>query len=180
VEGTGFVAATNRIITNAHVVAGVKNLVVIDSNGIHHATVVLFDKDLDVAILQANDLAGKPLALNTTTVADGTAAAILGYPGGGSFTASAAAVLESFAARGRNIYNQGETQRSIYSVKGSVEEGNSGGPLITKDGSVIGVIFAKSTTYDTLGYALTMQAVVHDLEQANGQTKAVNTGSCAQ
>lgn len=178
VEGSGFVAAENEVITNAHVVAGVDNPVIVDTKGGHKARTVLFDPDLDIAVLRTSGLAGQPLKLVTTEVPDGTAAAIAGYPGGGGFTAGAAAVLDSFIARGRNIYNQGETMRNVYSVKGQIAEGNSGGPIIDKNGSVIGVIFAKSTAYENLGYALAMQAVANDLTSAGSQ--AVSTGNCAE
>jgi S1-C subfamily serine protease len=180
VEGSGFVATPNEVVTNAHVVAGVARPMVVDLAGSHHATVVFFDPDLDIAILRATGLSGKPLTMQTATAPGGTAAAVLGYPGGGDFTANAAAVLESFTARGRNIYNQNETERDIYSIKAPVQEGNSGGPLINKSGEVIGVIFAKSTSYDNLGYALTMQSVASDVDQVKNSTHAVSTGSCAE
>jgi S1-C subfamily serine protease len=180
VEGSGFVAAADNVVTNAHVVAGVTNPLIIDTKGTHKATIVYFDSDLDIAVLRATGLAGQPLKLNATTAPEGTPGVVLGYPGGGDFSARAAAVIESFSARGRNIYNQGETQRAIYSIKSPVEEGNSGGPLINKNGEVIGVIFAKSTTYDNLGYALMAQAVASDLAQAQGRTQAVSNGNCAQ
>ncbi len=179
VEGSGFVVGTNEIVTNAHVVAGVSKLVVQDTKGVRSGTVVSFDPDLDLAIVRAGGLAGNPLTLNNQTITSGTPGAVLGYPGGGNFSASAAAVLDSFVATGRNIYNQGQTERNVYSIKSNVQEGNSGGPLIAKDGSVIGVVFAKSTTYDQVGYALTMQAVIHAVDQAKHKTQSVGTGSCA-
>ncbi len=180
VEGSGFVVAPNEVVTNAHVVAGVKHPFVQDGNGTHKTTVVSFDPNLDLAILLTSNLAGKPLKTNGNTVPAGTAAAVAGYPGGGGFTAIPAAVLDNFIATGRNIYNQGETERQIYSVKSDIEEGNSGGPLITQDGSVIGVVFAKSTSYNQVGYALDMQAVGHNIDQAQGKTAAVSTGNCAE
>jgi len=180
VEGSGFVANTNDIITNAHVVAGVRAPVIIDSAGRHPARVIWFDADLDMAVLRANGLAGKPLKIDAGTAANGTAAAVLGYPGGGSFTASGAAVLDSFVARGRNIYNEGETSRNIYSLKADVEEGNSGGPLVNKDGTVIGLVFAKSTAYQQVGYALHMDPVIKGLQQAEASNTTVGTGSCTE
>jgi S1-C subfamily serine protease len=103
-----------------------------------------------------------------------------GYPGGGSFTVSAAMVLDSFQATGRNIYNEGATDRQVYSLKTDVRPGNSGGPLINKDGTVIGVVFAESTTYDHVGYALTMQQVISEFHQADTNTQPVSTGTCAE
>ncbi len=178
VEGSGFVAGTDEIVTNAHVVAGVKSPFVLDAAGRHRAKVVLFDPDLDLAILRSSGLAGKPLPLNGDKVPNGTATAILGFPAGAGFTAGPGVILESFTAMGRNIYNQGNTERQIYSVKADVQQGNSGGPLINKSGQVVGVIFAKSVNYDHVGYALTMDQVIAKLNQAQGKETAVSTSSC--
>lgn len=180
VEGSGFVASATEVITNAHVVAGVREPVVMDSNGRHRTQVIWFDPDLDMAVLRTSNLAGPAMHMETATAGRGTPAAILGYPGGGGFTAGGAAVIDSFVAQGRNIYDQGETIRSVYSFKATVEEGNSGGPLINAKGAVIGLVFAKSTAYENVGYALTMQDVVQDLEQAKQNPRTVSTGSCTQ
>jgi S1-C subfamily serine protease len=177
--GSGFVADDGLVITNAHVIAGVRQPYVIDANGQHRAQVLWFDYNLDMAVLRASGLAGEPLSISTTAAADGTSSAALGYPGGGDFTAQPAIVLESFRAVGRNIYNQGTTEREVYSVKSDIEPGNSGGPLIDRDGTVIGLIFAKSTSYDQVGYALTMDAVMAGFNQAKDRNQTAETGSCA-
>jgi S1-C subfamily serine protease len=179
-NGSGFVADKDLVVTNAHVVAGVKQPFVIDSAGRHRAQVVFFDPDLDMAVLRATGLAGQPLLIKGGNVANGSAAAILGYPGGGDFTANPAAIIDSFKAVGRNIYNQGETTREIYSLKGAVRPGNSGGPLVDPDGEVIGMIFAESTTYDNVGYALTTDRIITNLDSAKNRQSAVTTGSCMQ
>ncbi|HEX8762599.1 MAG TPA: MarP family serine protease [Candidatus Saccharimonadales bacterium] len=179
-HGSGFVADADTVITNAHVIAGVQQPYIIDANGRHAANVVGFDPDLDVAFLRAPRLAGTPLAIRGGLVDKGTSAAIVGYPGGGDFRANPAIVVDAFRAIGRNIYNQGETTREVYSVKGSVRPGNSGGPLIDKNGAVVGVIFAESTSYDDVGYALTTDAVVSQLELAKSRSSVVSTGSCTQ
>lgn len=179
-EGSGFVGNNNMVITNAHVVAGVKKPIVIDANGEHSTSVIWFDPDLDIAVLRTSNLAGKPLNLVDHIAANGTASAVLGYPGGGDFSAKPASVLESFNARGRNIYNQGETLRQVYSIKSDVNPGNSGGPLIDKDGNVIGVVFAESTAYDNVGYALTMSQVINEFNQAQVRNEVVGTGTCAE
>jgi S1-C subfamily serine protease len=180
VEGSGFVAANGLVITNAHVVAGVSNPYIIDNNGTHQATPIWFDPDLDLAVLSASDLAGKPLAIQTTRAAAGTPGVVLGYPGGGNLTAGPAKLLEEFNATGQNIYGQGNTTRDVYEVKATIIPGNSGGPIIAKDGSVIGVVFAESTTYNQIGYALATQAVANELHQAETQNTPVTTGTCAE
>lgn len=180
VEGSGFVASSGLVITNAHVVAGVEKPKVIDANGRHGTTVIWFNPDLDLAILRTTNLAGLPLPMVEQTVADGTQAAVLGYPGGGTFHADPAATIDAFTATGRNIYGQESATREIYSLKADVISGNSGGPLINKDGAVIGVVFARSVTYDDVGYALTMSQVVQELNGAKDNTASVGTGNCAE
>ena len=179
-EGSGFIASSGYVVTNAHVVAGVKNVSVQDGTGKHSASVVWFDPNLDIAVLKTSGLEGQPLNMLGNIAANGTPAAVLGYPGGGDFAAKPATILEAFKAKGRNIYNQGETVREVYSIKGEVVPGNSGGPLVDKDGNVIGVIFAESTTYDKVGYALTMDAVIDAFNQAKDHGRPVNTGSCTE
>lgn len=178
VDGSGFVVGDNLVATNAHVVAGITHEYASDANGAHTATPIWFDPDLDLAILRVSNLAGEPLALASRTVSNNTAAAVLGYPGGGGFTANPASVLDHFTATGRNIYQRSLTSRSIYEVAGNIEPGNSGGPLVSADGTVVGVVFARSTSYSNAGYALTTPAVVQAIRQAAARNQVVNTGSC--
>lgn len=178
VDGSGFVVGEDMVVTNAHVVAGIDRQYVTDKNGTHSATAIWFDPKLDLAILQVSNLAGDPLPLSSDIAADGTAAAVLGYPGGGGFVANPAAVIDQFTATGRDIYGRSVTSRSIYELGADVEQGNSGGPLVNADGTVIGVIFARSTSYENIGYALTMDKVIQAISQASAQNRAVATGSC--
>lgn len=180
VSGSGFVASDDLVATNAHVVAGINRPYIQDTNGNHPATVIWFDPDLDFAVLRAGNLAGKPLVISTANVATGTPAAVLGYPGGGDFAADPAAILHQIKAIGRNIYGSGRTIRDIYEVQAEIIPGNSGGPLIAQDGSVIGVIFAESTSYDHVGYALTTAKISSELKQAITNNHPVSTGSCAE
>lgn len=179
-EGSGFIADTNLVITNAHVVAGVARPTVIDAAGTHRAQVIFFDPNLDMAVLKTSGLAGEPLPIKGGAVPNGTAAAILGYPGGGDFTANPAVTINAFKAVGRNIYNQGETARDVYSLKGTVRPGNSGGPLVDQDGDVIGLVFAESTVYDDVGYALRTDAIISNFNSVKHGQTAVGTGSCTQ
>lgn len=180
VEGSGFVVSPGLIATNAHVVAGIKQPYVQDSNGNHPASVMWFDPALDFAVLRVSNLAGKPLSLAPATVSSGTTGAVVGYPGGGAFSAGPAAILDNFTASGRNIYGTGTTNRDIYEVQADVIPGNSGGPVIDHDGTVIGVIFAESTAYSHVGYALTTPAVTASINKAIIRNQVVSTGRCAE
>ncbi len=180
VEGSGFVAAPGLVITNAHVVAGVAHPYVMDSNGQHSTTVIWFDPNLDLAVLEVSNLAGSTLNLDQSIVTNGTATAILGYPGGGSFTARPGVIMDEFTAIGQNIYGQANTTRNVYELKGEVIPGNSGGPLINQKGAVVGVVFAESTEYNQVGYALAMQKVVSELHQAESSRTVRSTGQCAE
>lgn len=180
VEGSGFVVGNDLIATNAHVIAGIRTPYVVDDNGTHATVPIWFDPDVDFAILRVANLAGNPLVLNTAAISTGTAAAVLGYPGGGGFMAGPAAIMDEFTANGRNIYNEGRTERDVFEVSADIVHGNSGGPLVIKDGTVIGVIFAESTRYNHVGYALSVGQLEGEIDQAQAQNRRVSTGSCAE
>lgn len=180
VEGSGFVARDGIVVTNAHVIAGVANPSVLDTAGEHRATVIWFDPQLDMAVLRTSGLAGGPLELNTDIAEQGSAAAVLGYPGGGGFTAGPATILDQFTATGRDIYGSGSSRRSVYEVRADIIPGNSGGPLINQQGQVIGLVFAESTNYQQVGYAITAPPVANGLQQALARNQPVSSGSCAQ
>jgi S1-C subfamily serine protease len=180
VSGSGFVVGNNLVVTNAHVVAGISTPIVQDVNGSHRAATAWFDPDLDIAVLRTSKLEGKPLTINPDKIPPQTPGAVLGYPGGGNFNAVPAVVTRQLLARGRDIYDQNRTLRSIYEIRATVQQGNSGGPLIAKDGSVIGVIFAESTTYDGVGYTLTTSKVIEEVNQAKQHSQPVSTGQCAE
>lgn len=180
VEGSGFVVGDDLVATNAHVVAGISHPYAIDANGTHSATAIWFDPNLDLAILRVSNLAGKPLILSGAHLSQNTAAAVLGYPGGGAFTANPASVLDEFTATGRNIYGKGATKRDVYEIAANVIPGNSGGPLVTADGTVVGVVFAESTAYNNVGYSLAMNPVISAINQAAARGTTASTGTCAK
>jgi S1-C subfamily serine protease len=179
VEGSGFVVAPGVVVTNAHVVAGVGHLTVLDSSGQYGATVVHFDPDEDLAVLKVPALRAPALATNADTVAPGTAGAVLGHPQGGPLRADDAVVLDATTAVGQNIYNQGTVRRSIYEVAADVQPGDSGGPLITADGRAAGIVFAKSVSQDRIGYALVWSEVAAAVDTASKLSTAVPTGACS-
>jgi S1-C subfamily serine protease len=180
ISGSGFVVRNDLVATNAHVVAGITNPIVEDSNGRHKAEVISFDPNLDLAVLKVSGLAGTPLNIDLSNITSGTPGAVLGYPGGGPFNAGPAAVMEEFDAIGKNIYGSQKTERDVYEIQATVIPGNSGGPLIEENGSVMGVVFAESTTYSHVGYALAMQKVATEINQAATSDSQVSTRQCAE
>jgi S1-C subfamily serine protease len=183
-EGSGFVAAPGIVVTNAHVVAGIESVFVIDSTGRHPTKTLLFDPRLDIAVLRVPGLAAPPARIDPAVVGRGTTAVVLGYPGGGAFTDRKAGVAAAFQAVGLDIYGTSQTTREIYELDAIVLPGNSGGPLVASgnkavpDGTVIGVVFARSTTNPQVGYALAMSAVNADITRAETRTTTVGTGGC--
>ncbi|MFD4577318.1 MarP family serine protease [Streptomyces sp. NPDC058417] len=176
-EGSGFVYARERVMTNAHVVAGIDEPTVrIGGVGrAYEARVVLFDPQRDVAVLYVPGLRA-PLLSFDDDAGRGAAAVVAGYPQDGGLDLQAATVANRIDATGRNIHNDGTVTREIYSVRSTVRPGNSGGPLLTTDGRVFGVVFARSTSDAETGYVLTADEVAADAERARDATAAVDTG----
>lgn len=177
--GSGFIAGPGLVVTNAHVVAGIDSPSVGERGADHRAQVVLFDPKMDIAVLATEGLRGPPLSLLRDDVDRGQGGAVLGYPGGGQFTSGAAAVLREFNAVGRDIYGRDLTRRRVYQLQATIKQGNSGGPFVRQDGVVLGVIFAASTSENNVGYALTSEEVVPQVDRARGLSQAVDTGPCA-
>ena len=178
-EGSGFVISPEHVLTNAHVVAGMTQGPSVSfggSNGLP-ATVVLFDWNNDVAILYVPGLHAPPLRF-AGTAARGSGAVVVGYPENGPFRAVPARVGSQWSASGPNIYKSATVTRQIYAVRATVEPGNSGGPLLAKNGRVYGVIFAASTTARDTGFALTAGQVRPDVRRGRNATRRVSTLGC--
>lgn len=176
--GTGWVTADDRIITNAHVLAGVTELVVEAPGDLPKpGRIVYFDPVDDLAVIAVDGLDAEPLAVSPTLPA-GSEAAFMGYPYGGPFSAQAAEVLSSGPTLVGDIHGQNPVPREISTLAANVQQGNSGGPLLTVDGAVAGVIFAKSDGTENVGYALAMEEVLPVVAQAPELTDAVASGAC--
>ena len=176
--GSGFVVAENRVVTNAHVVAGVTEPVIETPGGqVIGGTVVYFDPIDDLAVIAVPGLSAPPLAL-ADTVPDGTDGVIDGYPFGGPFVTAAAEVLSVDTARVADIYNRTQNDREVYTLATTVNEGDSGGPFLTLEGQVTGVVFAKAANTANIGYAMTMAELDPVAAQAAGLTTPVDSGTC--
>ncbi|MFE1247963.1 MarP family serine protease [Streptomyces sp. NPDC058735] len=176
-EGSGFVYARRHVMTNAHVVAGIDEPTV-QIGGVgrtYRARVVLFDPQKDVAVLYVPDLKAPVLRFDDTA-GRGDSAVVAGYPQDGDLNLQAATVANRVRATGQNIYNDDTVTREIYSIRSTVRPGNSGGPLLTTDGRVFGVVFARSTSDAETGYVLTAAEVAAEAKRAADATAPVDTG----
>ena len=177
IEGTGFLYAPHRVMTNAHVVAGVRSPKVHVGDKQLGATVVLYDPDRDIAVLAVPDLQGTPLAFAGNAKA-GDSAIVLGYPQDGPYRADAARIRGEQNAKGPNIYDSKTVVREIYALRARVRPGNSGGPLVSPTGQVYGVVFAAAADDPQTGYALTAKEVASDAAAGRTATATVSTRGC--
>lgn len=178
IEGSGFVYAPEHVMTNAHVVAGVRSpRVEVDGERVD-AQVVLFDPERDVAVLHVPGLHLKALRFSGRDAESNDDAIVAGYPQDGPFFVSAARVRDRERIRGPDIYNQKTVSRDVYTLRGSVRSGNSGGPLLARDGTVYGVIFAAALDDPETGFALTADEVMADAHRGASATEATDTGGC--
>ncbi len=177
IEGSGFVYASERVMTNAHVVAGVREPKVEVGGRKLNAKVVVYDPERDIAVLAVPGLSATPLAFAGDAEV-GADAVVVGYPQNGPFTATAARIRAQQDARGSNIYQSKTVVREIYALRGRVLPGNSGGPLLAPDGRVYGVIFAAAADDPSIGYALTADEVRPDAVKGRSATERVSTRAC--
>jgi S1-C subfamily serine protease len=177
--GSGFVIRPGFVVTNAHVIAGFGQVRVRDAAGEHPATVVGFDPRLDVAVLAVDGLDAPAIAWADTPATRGTEGATLGFPGGeGQLVVRPATVQGRLDAVGRDIYGSGQARREIVVLTAPVEQGDSGGPFVTGDGRVGGVVFASDPGDRSTGYALTAEQVRPEVEAAIARDQEVDVGAC--
>ncbi len=178
VEGSGFLYADNRLMTNAHVVAGVEDPEVILGDESIPAEVVYYNPDIDVAVLSFDSGDTPALRFDLTAKApDGVA--VLGYPEDGPYDVQPARIRSEQRLRSPNIYGDGAVIREVFSLRGLIRPGNSGGPLLTSAGDVAGVVFAASVTDRETGYALTADQVRASAAAGLTSSSEVSTGDCA-
>ncbi|MEU9606333.1 MarP family serine protease [Streptomyces sp. NPDC048057] len=180
-EGTGFVFAKGRVMTNAHVVGGVDEPTVqIGGEGrLYDAEVVLYDWRRDVAVLEVPGLNAKPLKFADADARTGDSAIVAGFPENGAYDVRSARVRGRIDANGPDIYRRDTVRRDVYSLYTMVRQGNSGGPLLTPEGEVYGVIFARSLDDKNTGYALTVDEIADDISAGRTANRQVDTDSCA-
>ncbi|MFK0023520.1 MarP family serine protease [Streptomyces sp. NPDC090798] len=180
-EGSGFVFGDRRVMTNAHVVGGVDEPTVqIGGEGRKYdAKVVLYDWERDIAVLDVPNLDAPALQFTAKDATSGHNAIVAGFPQNGAYNVQPARVRGRITANGPDIYHRGTVRRDVYSLYATVRQGNSGGPLLTPDGKVYGVVFAKSLDDANTGYALTADEVQPDATKGRTADQQVDSDSCA-
>jgi S1-C subfamily serine protease len=175
--GSGFVVAEDRIVTNAHVVAGVESVLVeLPNEPARDGVVVYFDPADDLAVIAVDvDAAALPVV---DPLAEGDSAAVQGYPHGGPFETEPASVVSVGTITAQDIYGGGGSDREIYALAAEVVPGNSGGPLLTPEGEVAGVVFARDEARADIGYAMTTTELGPVLDGMAGFDAPVATGEC--
>src|SRR5690606_23362783 len=177
--GSGFVVATDRVVTNAHVVAGVDRPVVeLPGGEVREGRVVYYDPVDDLAVIAVPDLTAEPLPV-VAPLAVGGRAVVQGYPYGGRFASGSAGVIQVGPTAVPDSYGRSPAEREVYSLAAVVRPGNSGGPVLTTDGEVAGVVFARDETNPQVGYAMTSTELRPVAERAPALASPVSTGRCA-
>ncbi|MDZ4268674.1 MAG: acid resistance serine protease MarP [Mycobacterium sp.] len=176
-EGSGFVVAPNRVMSNAHVVAGSESVTVEVDGQTYDAGVVSYDPDADISILDVPDLPSAPLQFLDGEAPAGTDGIVMGYPGGGDFTATPSRVREIIELNGPDIYRTTTVTREVYTIRGTVKQGNSGGPMVNRSGKVLGVVFGAAVDDVDTGFVLTADEVARQMARV-GNVERVATGTC--
>ena len=179
VAGSGWVAAPNLVVTNAHVVAG-ETVTHVQPGGAgpsRPARVVLFDDRNDVAILHVRELGMRPLPLAEPE--PGRSAAVFGFPENGPLDVQPARTGGTRRVISTDAYDRGPVRRTVTSFRAYVRPGNSGGPAVNADGQVVATVFASRADSSNAGFGIPSQIVERHLDTAGDRRKPVSTGECA-
>jgi S1-C subfamily serine protease len=178
IEGSGFVFAPDRVMTNAHVVAGVDEPTIEIGGNAVAGRVVYYDPDVDVAVIAVESGEATVLSFDLD-VEPKQGVAILGFPEDGPYDVQTARVRSEQRLRSPNIYGDGAVIRDVLSLRGKVRPGNSGGPVVSSAGDVVGMVFAASLTDSDTGYALTAEQVSEAAAEGTVRGEAADTEDCA-
>jgi S1-C subfamily serine protease len=174
IEGSGWAVEPGIVVTNAHVIAGADDTTVTTQDGADlDATPIYYEPKQDLALLRIG--AALPTLPINSRRREGEDAAVLGYPENGPYTLEPARIGETRATISEDSYGKGPVERMITALSGAVRSGNSGGPLVDKDGQVVGTVFAATTSGPRGGFAIPAEQVRAALEHT---AESVSTGAC--
>mgnify|MGYP001949410111 CR=1 FL=1 len=178
-EGSGFVYAEDRVMTNAHVVAGTRTVWVELRGERYDGRVIVYDPGRDLAVIYVPGLNAPVMPMRTVKARTGSDAIVLGFPLDGPYNAQAARIRDVGPITGPDIYQDDEVTREVYTIRALVRSGNSGGPLVSPTGEVLGVIFAAAADDRTTGFAVTAAEAAPVAELGRSRTQPTGTGRCA-
>lgn len=179
IEGSGFVYAQRRVMTNAHVVAGTEEVQVEVDGDRLDARVVVYDPKRDLAVLYVPGLDVPAMSFASREARTGSGAIVLGFPLDGPYNPQAARIRDVDRITGPDIYESGDVTREVYTIRALVRSGNSGGPLVSPDGLVLGVIFAAAADDRYTGFAVTADEAEPIADAGTVRTRGTGTGECA-
>ena len=168
-HGSGFLVEPDLVMTSAHVLDPFTQFFVEDAGGRHPAATVVIDRSMDVAVLRAGGLSGRPLPLSTQPVEGGKQGVVLGFPHGGALRATSAAVRDVHPAFVARPPLGDSFPATVLQLQAHVEEGNSGGPFVGLDGKVLGVVFSRATALADVAYAVKSDRLVEQVRRAREQ-----------
>jgi S1-C subfamily serine protease len=180
IEGSGFLYAPGRVMTNAHVVAGTRSSTIEVNGSRRSGRVVVYDPQRDLAVINVPGLNGPVMPFSTRGAVTGSDAIVLGFPLDGPYDAQGARVRDRREITGPDIYESGEVTREVYTIRGLVRSGNSGGPMVAPDGTVLGVIFAAAADNPEIGFAVTADEAAPVAVAGRQRTTPTSTGDCAE
>jgi S1-C subfamily serine protease len=177
VQGSGWVAGPDLVVTNAHVVAGENDTTVMTDGGPQlDAQAILFDVHNDVAVLRVSGL-GAPALTGHPRAPAGEPVAILGYPEDGPYHVSPGRLGPTQTVISNDAYGQGPIRRRMTAIRGNVRSGNSGGPVVDDQGRVVATVFAATAQGPRGGFGIPMGIVESDVRAAHAP---VGTGPCVR
>ncbi len=164
VLGSGFVVHEDGyIVTNAHVVEGVKRIKVVFSDGREfQAEIISVDTTRDLAVLAIK--AGEKLPSiemgRSNDLMIGETAIAIGNPYGYANTVTSGVI----SAVGRDIQvTEGYWLRGLIQTDAPINPGNSGGPLLNVNGQLIGITTAIRAEAQNIGFAIPVDTLVDNL-----------------
>ena len=177
-SGSGVAVAPDRVLTNAHVVLGVDAPTVTDrARGVHAARIVHLDTAHDLAVLAVDD-ADLPVMPVGAELTGGASASVLGYPDGGPFASTPAAVQAVGEVPLGDVLTGAASMVDVYTLAADIRHGYSGGPVVDAAGNLAGLVFARAPGSDAVGYALTADTIAPVVAAAPGMTATVPSGDC--
>ncbi|MCW2962070.1 MAG: Colicin production protein [Thermoleophilia bacterium] len=145
VTGTAWVAAPGLLLTNAHVVAGMRQVFLASGPTYtgRAATVTWFDAHNDVAVLALDGAQLPPAIPISTRVLHGEPAAAIGFPRGGEQQTTPARIDRAASWETVPVGGGPERMTRVLAFRADLQSGNSGGPVVAADGTALGMVVAK-------------------------------------